>query len=144
MGGKSSVHTVGIFALWLHKTGMQAKQGRKIVERHFSKDLLHNERTLFRMEVCECKGIFQIPKRSFNTPAFVVKHTEQRGRKAVCGKVRDHGLIQAFFDLKSYDPERKRIQVVTCISDIVKLNLAGKPAVLLRLLPDTVRQAVGE
>lgn len=98
MGRKSSIHAAGIFDLWLHKTGMQPKPGRKIVERHFSKDLLHNERTLFRMEVCECKGLFQSPKRSFDTPAFVVKHTEQRRRKAVCGKVRDHSLIKAYDD----------------------------------------------
>ena len=28
----------------------------EIVECHFSKELLHNEQTLFRMEVCQCKG----------------------------------------------------------------------------------------
>lgn len=48
---KSIVHTVEIFALQLHKTGMQAKQGRQIVERHSGEDILHNEWTLFRMEV---------------------------------------------------------------------------------------------
>ena len=51
VGGKSIVHTVEIFALQLHKTGMQAKQGRQIVERHSGEDILHNEWTLFRMEV---------------------------------------------------------------------------------------------
>lgn len=51
VGGKSIVHTVEIFALQLHKTGMQAKQGRQIVERHSGEGILPNEWTLFRMEV---------------------------------------------------------------------------------------------
>ena len=43
MRGKSSVHTVEILPLWLHKSGVQPKQGCEIVERHFCKNLLHNE-----------------------------------------------------------------------------------------------------
>ena len=90
------------------------------------------------------KGVFQIPESSFDSPAFVIQHTQQRRRKAGFWKVCDHSFVQIFFDQKSYNSERKQIQVVACVPDIIKLNLIGEPAVLLRLLADAVRQAFGE
>lgn len=96
------------------------------------------------MKVRQRKGAFQITESSFDSPAFVVQHTQQRRRETGFGKVCDYSFVQIFFDQKSYNTERKRIQVVACIPDIIKLNLAGEPAVLLRLLADAVRQAFGE
>ena len=96
------------------------------------------------MKVRQRKGVFQISESSFDPPAFVIQHTQQRRRKAGFWKVCDHSFVQIFFDQKSYNSERKQIQVVACVPDIIKLNLIGEPAVLLKLLADAVRQAFGE
>ena len=144
VSGESGVNAVEIFTLRLRKRGMQTKQGGKIIERHSGKDLLFDEWTLFGMKVRQRKGVFQISERCLDTPAFVVKLTEQRGREPVCGKVGDHGLVQALFDRKSDHTEGDRIQRIALVPDIVEMNLAGNPAVLLRLPADTVCEAFGQ
>lgn len=47
MGGESSVNMVEILALGLRKSGMETKQGSKIIERHSRKDLRLDECALF-------------------------------------------------------------------------------------------------
>lgn len=62
----------------------------------------------------------------------------------VCGKVRDHGLIQVLFDHESYHTEGNWVQRITCFADVVKMDLLGKPTIFLRLLANTVCKASGE
>ena len=62
----------------------------------------------------------------------------------VCGKVRDHGLIQVLFDHESYHTEGNWVQRITCFADVVKMDLLGKPTIFLRLLANTVYKASGE
>lgn len=76
MGGESGVNVVEMLAFWLYKSGIKAKQGSKIIERHSGKGILLDKRTLFGMKVCQRKGVFQIPERGLDTPALVVKLTE--------------------------------------------------------------------
>lgn len=144
VSGESGVNSVKMFAFRLCKNGMETKQGSEIVERHSGKDLLFDKWALFGMKVCQCKGVFQIPERCFDTPAFVVKFTKQRRREPICGKVGDHGLVQTFFHRKSDHTERDWIQCIACVPNIVEMNLFGNPAVLMRLLTDTVCEAFGQ
>ncbi len=74
--GESGVNAVEMLAFGLRKNGMEPKQGSEIIECHSGKYLLLDERALFGMKVCQRKRIFQIPERSLNAPAFVVKLTE--------------------------------------------------------------------
>ncbi len=144
MSGESGVNAVEMFAVRLRKNGVETKQGSEIIERHSGKDLLLDEWALFGMKVCQRKGVFQIPERCLDAPAFVVKLTEQRRRKPVCRKVSDHGLVQALFHRESDHAEGDWIQRIACVPDIVEMNLAGNPAVLLRLPADTVCEAFGQ
>ena len=96
------------------------------------------------MKACQRKGVFQIPERCLNAPALVVKLTEQRRWELVCGKVGDHGFVQTLFNGKSDHTEGDRIQHISCVPDIVEMDLAGNPAVLLRLLADSFGEAFGQ
>lgn len=51
MRGESGIDMIEIFALWLRKNGMETEQGGKIIERHFGKDLLLNERAFLGIKV---------------------------------------------------------------------------------------------
>ena len=51
VSGESGVNSVKMLAFRLCKNGMETKQRSEIVERHSGEDILHNEWTLFRMEV---------------------------------------------------------------------------------------------
>ena len=144
MSGKSGVDAVEMPALRLRKNGMEANQGRKIIERHFGENLLLNEWALFSMKVRQCQGVLQVSERCLDSPAFVVKYTEQRRGEAVCWKVGDHSLVQAIFDRKSDHAEGDGIQRIACVFDIIETNLAGNPTVFLRLPADTVGEAFGQ
>lgn len=74
----------------------------------------------------------------------MVKFTEQGRQELVCGKVRDHGFVQVLLNRKSGYTEGDRIQIAACVPDIVEKDLAGEPAVLLRLPTDTVCEAFGQ
>ena len=64
--------------------------------------------------------------------------------EAFCWKVGNYSFVQALFDRKSDHAEREWIQRIASVCDIVKTNLAGEPAVLLRLTSDTVCEAFGQ
>ena len=87
VSGKSGVDAVEMPALRLRKNGMEANQGRKIIERHFGENLLLNEWALFSMKVRQCQGVLQVPERRLDSPTFVVKRTEQRRGKRSGGRL---------------------------------------------------------
>ena len=47
----------------------------------------------FCMKVRQRKGAFQIPESSFDSPAFVLQHTQQRRRKAGFWKICDYSAV---------------------------------------------------
>lgn len=99
----------------------------------------------FLRESASAQGCISNPRKQFRfSGVYGTAYAAATTGSGLRGEVGDHSFVQIFFDRKSYNTERKWIQIVACVPNVIKLNLAGEPAVLLRLLPDAVRQAFGE
>jgi hypothetical protein len=110
--GDSEIDLVGEAPLFLSDNDMGCKSSGEVVHDEAGKDLLSDERHLFRVEGGQPDGVFQFTKGSFDSPAHGIKFLDLARREQAFVQIRDDRFIGIDREPKSNDAQGHGIEFV--------------------------------